>query len=251
MSIVSEAERIIENVANAYSVLSAKGATMPDEQNTENLASAIESIQAGEAMSIETVRLICGWQANGLPVGYTLLEYIEGSGTQYINTGVVGRSGLEAELEWEFTSIGSNNAILASRHGSGVRIFLAYHTTIWIYGYSSAVSSSVTAETGVKYSIYCKLYNGEQLLAIDGTTVASGTTASNYYSDALALFANNYKGSGNNMASGKLYSCKIKAGGVLVRDFVPVINPDGEYGLWDKVGEKFYGNIGTGVFTGA
>ena len=61
MSIQSEISRIAGNVASAYTALSAKGATMPSLRNTANLKSTIESITAGEPMSIETIREICGW----------------------------------------------------------------------------------------------------------------------------------------------------------------------------------------------
>lgn len=44
MSIQSEINRIEQNIANAYSTLSARGATLPAEQNSENLASAISEI---------------------------------------------------------------------------------------------------------------------------------------------------------------------------------------------------------------
>lgn len=63
MSIQSEISRINTNVANAYSALSAKGATMPSVLNTANLKGTIESIVAGEPMSIETIREICGWKS--------------------------------------------------------------------------------------------------------------------------------------------------------------------------------------------
>ena len=48
-----------------------------------------------------------------------------------------------------------------------------------------------------------------------------------------------------------LYSCQIYDNGTLVRDFVPCINGSGEVGLYDLVGKQFYGNAGTGVFTGS
>lgn len=44
MSIQSEINRIEQNIANAYSTLSARGATLPAEQNSENLANTISEI---------------------------------------------------------------------------------------------------------------------------------------------------------------------------------------------------------------
>lgn len=47
MSIASEITRITDNVANAYTAASAKGATMPVTQNSDNLASTISTISSG------------------------------------------------------------------------------------------------------------------------------------------------------------------------------------------------------------
>ena len=47
----------------------------------------------------------------------------------------------------------------------------------------------------------------------------------------------------------ELYQCQIYDGDVLVRNFFPCIRGD-EFGLWDAVTERFYGNNGSGTFTG-
>lgn len=47
MSIASQITRINNNIANAYSACSAKGATMPSTQNSANLANCISSISGG------------------------------------------------------------------------------------------------------------------------------------------------------------------------------------------------------------
>ena len=47
MSIASEITRINNNVAAAYSVCESKGADMPQQQNSSNLADTIDSIPSG------------------------------------------------------------------------------------------------------------------------------------------------------------------------------------------------------------
>lgn len=47
MSIASEVQRIKTNIANAYDKCEEKGATMPDNKNSANLASTIETISSG------------------------------------------------------------------------------------------------------------------------------------------------------------------------------------------------------------
>ena len=46
----------------------------------------------------------------------------------------------------------------------------------------------------------------------------------------------------------RIYACKIYDNDKLVRDYLPCLNNDGEAGLFDKVQNKFYGNVGGGVF---
>ena len=50
----------------------------------------------------------------------------------------------------------------------------------------------------------------------------------------------------------RLYSLQVKQNGVIIRDFVPCKNNiTDEYGLYDRVEGKFYGNeSGNGAFLG-
>ena len=54
MSVQSEIDRIITAVGNAYSKVSEKGGTVPASQTVSNLATAIDSIPAGGAPSLQS-----------------------------------------------------------------------------------------------------------------------------------------------------------------------------------------------------
>ena len=54
MSVQSEIDRIITAVGNAYSKVSEKGGTVPASQTVANLATAIDSIPAGGAPSLQS-----------------------------------------------------------------------------------------------------------------------------------------------------------------------------------------------------
>ena len=54
MSVQSEVDRIITAVGNAYSKVSEKGGTVPASQTVSNLATAIDSIPAGGAPSLQS-----------------------------------------------------------------------------------------------------------------------------------------------------------------------------------------------------
>lgn len=53
MSISSEINRIKTNIANAYTQANEKGATLPEQQNSANLASTISSISGGGGLNIQ------------------------------------------------------------------------------------------------------------------------------------------------------------------------------------------------------
>ena len=63
MSVQSEVDRIITAVGNAYSKVSEKGGTVPASQTVANLATAIDSIPAGGAPSLQSKSVT--YTANG------------------------------------------------------------------------------------------------------------------------------------------------------------------------------------------
>ena len=63
MSVQSEIDRIITAVGNAYSKVSEKGGTVPSSQTVSNLATAIDSIPAGGAPSLQSKSVT--YTANG------------------------------------------------------------------------------------------------------------------------------------------------------------------------------------------
>ena len=64
-------------------------------------------------------------------------------------------------------------------------------------------------------------------------------STSNMYMFAIA---NSYHG------AGKIYYLQINDGGTLVRDFIPVLSPDGEPCMFDRVTGKLFCNQGSGKF---
>lgn len=163
-----------------------------------------------------------------LPGGYTQVEYIESSGTQYIDTGVVPSVGTQAVIDFQATSTPTSNWWILGAVTSG--------TILWRSGVNS---SSFRTDGGFTYS---------QTSSLTAYTVATGTCAINM-SIPLYLFAQN-EGGAVEFGKFKLYSCQIYGNGTITRDYVPCISPDGAYGLYDKANRKFYGNAGSGVFTG-
>lgn len=195
--------------------------------------------------------------AVSVPAGYTQLEYIESSGTQYINTDVSAPNGFKAILDWMFTDFsGDNNkAVLGSedsaapwacnwlqkRGGSG------YY---WSLGAYSVFGSSTAISANTRYSIDMSTIKGDSYLKVDGNSIITDTNSNDRSSNALYIFANNNAGTVGNLSPARLYSCKIIKDDETVRNYIPAKrNSDGVVGLYDLVSKLFFTNAGTGTFT--
>jgi len=205
----------------------------------------------GEDIYAHKLRLIK--DGGELPIGYKRLDYIQTSGTQYIDTGVVAKSGLSSVLNFEYTDVATTYSMLDARSGNN-RFYLCHcgrpsSTSYFYYGYGSATQSSTTPVTNTRYFVETSLASGSQSMKVNGTTIASGSDSSTYNLGVnLYLFGMNYS-TPQYLAKAKLYCCKIKDGDTLVRDYVPCLDPTGTPCLFDKVSRTAFYNAGTGSFT--
>ena len=192
-----------------------------------------------------------------LPSGYKKLEYIEGTGTQYIDTGVSAPYGVAIFCEVTLVGyIGTLNSIFGAVDTDlpHYRDYFAAHKDrggweLGAYGYSNFGISTL----GEKLRIDCCTISGAISCTINGVSQSVDTTIGGNGARSslpIYLFAMNFSG-GLNAAKMKLYNFKIYLDSSkenLVRDFVPCKNTSGIVGLWDNVGGKFYQNAGSGAF---
>ena len=178
-----------------------------------------------------------------LPNGYKRLEYIQSSGTQYIDTGFKPNQNTKIELDVlsaEGTS--SNIPYIFGTQDSSNNYFVA----TWVLGYGSGmVTTGINLYDG-KFHVV-KVENGA--LYKDGSIIAQRTVSSFSIGVPIFLFAVNSSRQSMGYGACKLRSCKIYNNGMLVRDFIPCKNPSGVIGLWDDVNSVFYQNAGSGTFT--
>lgn len=178
-----------------------------------------------------------------LPEGYTEVEYIQSSGTQYIDTGYYVNSGDNYAFEMIATFPSSNNGYMGANGYMQLLINNQYSI-----GYGS------TGVLGTKDIVNIKYVDDVETLTVNGSVIASKSW-SGVYSSAnvkIGIFqlgnANNVWWTNNNPLSGYLYSYKLYKNNILVRNFVPCINPSNVVGLFDLVSGTFYDNAGTGTF---
>lgn len=181
-----------------------------------------------------------------LPEGYTELEYIQSSGTQYIDTGFKPNQDTRVVINVTDVSASSGIASLfGGRTANGVSSF-----SMWAF--SSVVRTDYGAnilKTTQPYATVQSIDKNKNITILNGTEYTQ--TYSTFQAGvSLTLFAVNDGeiGVDTRMVSMCLYSCQIYDNGTLIRDYVPAKNSSGIVGLYDVVNGVFYTNAGTGEF---
>ena len=177
-----------------------------------------------------------------LPAGFTKLAYIQSSGTQYIDTGIVPRYNTRVDADCDITYGTGWIMILGSYDYKGY--FSWWANAAQIYAYYGSQNKSGNGAIGKQTMIA----NGSKWSASANSFVFSDES---FIAPSTMYLFSVHNGGNYANASMKLYACQIYDDGTLVRDFVPCINASGEVGLYDLVGQQFYGNVGTGTFTGS
>ncbi len=186
-----------------------------------------------------------------LPSNYTKVEYIQSSGTQYIDTNYKPTTNDRVECSMEYTTL-SNQSIYGTYSGDVLEVFGNSVTNMWEYRDNTAwVSSTSSTSANTKYDVEFYYGRSNQYLKVNNEIVVSSTHSfTNATSSINAyIFGRNNNNSVQANAYIKLYSMKIYSNEVLVRNFIPCYrNSDNEIGLYDLVNNTFYTNAGTETF---
>lgn len=195
-----------------------------------------------------------GAEAGTLPSGYVELEYLESSGTQYINTGIVPRSTTRIVSDFSFVELPSGSLAASGWvNGGGKQFWFGVGSDgkfkASVSGNATSSPAGVAADTSrhsFDVSPAALKFDGNEFTNQGSafTDEASGNT--------LYLFAGHVTWSPYVAYQTKmrLYSCQIYDGASLVRDFVPVRRvSDSTLGLYDCVAGSFFANAGSGSFS--
>lgn len=188
---------------------------------------------------------------------FTPLRYIQGTGTQYIDTGIKMNSSVNIEADAEIrqfawqrdnapTDLAGIFGNISCGDSGGNRAGLRFYTQrnyYWYYSNTGWPTVWPTDETFYSRNIYKNVGN---VFYINGTSTITGTTGSWSGATNNALL---FSMGENPKAGMKLYGAKLYDNGTLVRDFIPARrNRDQAVGLYDNVSKTFFTNAGTGVF---
>ena len=182
-----------------------------------------------------------------LPDGYTQLEYIQSSGSQYINTGFKPNQDTKISISMAFLGSAGEN-VLGSRNSSSDA---TNRFGIITFSSSSKIGSFFGSTATQSISLDSSIHNytlSKAGLSVDGASYGGAYTSSFSCTYPITLFAWNNGSNGIVKNSSKIIDCKIFSGEVLVRNFIPCKNSSGVIGLYDVIENQFYQNAGTGTF---
>ena len=215
MSIASRLEAIENHLSDAYDAIEAKGANL-----------------------------------HLLPSGYTKVDYIESSGTQYIDTGVNADSNLRVVLDMAYLYAEDTNLtnVGVINSGDGYKRYHMLQQGGYFRCYANTSSVNIAEADTNRHIFDFDVPNRKFIIDNIENTFSAGDfdTGLNYWlfgrnANVSNLIFYNYT---------MVYGTKMYYNNVLVRDFIPCYrNSDNEVGLYDLVNDVFYTNQGTGVFT--
>lgn len=184
--------------------------------------------------------------ASRLPDGYTELEYIQSSGTQYIKTGYKPNNNTRVKMDVDILSSNPETVgIFGGRDGGLVNTF-----SLWKISNSGfRMDYGATAYSIDSYPFGRHIIDqNKNTTSIDDFSFQENSISFQAETDLTILAISSSGSPDERMLRCNLYSCKIYDNGTPVRDYIPCVNPSGTVGLYDTVSAAFYGNAGSGVF---
>lgn len=214
------------------------------------------ALENGEFVSFETdpeKNIVVDTQGNTyqanliLPSTYTQLDYLQSTGTQYIDTGFKPNNNTSIEMEI-YNSSTTDCFFYGARENVQVNAFSVVYLNS---------TSSVRFDYGNSQVLMSGTYNTTFTINQDKTknyinNVSASDSTANTFSCPVNLYLGtvNLNGTAStSMLKGYIYYAKIWDNGVLIRNMIPCKrNSDNVLGMYDLVNNVFYTNAGTGTF---
>ena len=199
------------------------------ESAVKTLASALTS--AGYPVSVTPV--LKG--GSRLPAGYTEVEWIQSSGTQYIDSGVTETADMAVSCHFDVDTVASDYLFGSQQNSGSLSYNGIFKNNMLEYNYAEV---GFTAASSIELTE--EVVGSTNNITINGVshTLSTGTPQ-----NVSMLIFGIRRNTGEMRPYGgkaKLRYFKIKKGSNTVRDFVPCKNPDGAVRLYDLVGGEFY-----------
>lgn len=190
-----------------------------------------------------------------LPISYTKLNYIKGSGA-YIDTDLILQRGYVISITFETETNSSQQAVWGYRYNgtwsditqaniyynAGNRVIaLGKGLTVQQHGNNNAYQFDTINQLIIDTAKNRVLLNGTQPeINFDFSNGAMfNSSGSSVYSPYI--FASNRMGTyGLTSTNTKIYDYKVSFSGITLTHLIPCIDPNGTYGMYDTIRKRFF-----------
>ena len=261
------AAQVLTNTGTAgeYGTQGIYDATGEYAPQTQNLVDAA-TMNAGVQNAIDSEFQCIEWDDHGecllmdvfgpspsqiIPREYTQLEYLESTGTQWIDTGIKPLPNIGVIAKYSYSRLTAYAHIFGTFEphfylgitSSGQDMSMSYGPTA-----NNVVISMPIANVVINKPYTARLnYLNDgiaEFVGISSTNIPPKTFPNN--NSRIRLFANAALSIGS---WSRIYNIKITENTSIVRDFIPARrNSDGVLGMYDTVTNTFFTNAGTGEF---
>ena len=184
-----------------------------------------------------------GYTFTGWKIGnYIPIEYLEGTGTQWIDTGTLPTSTQKWVVGLLLDNFSDPNLFGASGP-NGYRYVIGGLDRKLAYNFNKQWVKIGDFTVSVLQKLTIDIKNKQ--IYLNDTFISNIATVSTPPNQNIYLFLDS---TAIGATRGKLYYAKIYENDVLIRDFIPVLDFNGIPCMYDKVENKFYYNQGTGNF---
>ena len=202
---------------------------------------------------------VVAWERSGLPAGYKLCKYLENTGKQYINTGIiVNPSTDESRLDYmnlkklgESFQVPLGNATLDVKGNLtlGWYFYIGQKSNFAFLNGKMATNVTVTDYT-IDYGRRAKIVLSSQFGSVD-SEIFNAPTDNKTSDNPLTIFKRNVGKEGASTeayAHGRVFSFSHTRSGKVMINLVPCLDNTGIPCMYDTVSKQPFYNQGTGTF---
>lgn len=205
------------------------------------------SYEQGYEAGYEEGKAEGGSSIDGIPQGYARCDYIQFSGKQIVDTGIIGNQ--DTQINAIFTWESSTQAHLyGCAHAGNTASITSYMNGSWRFG-NKSTSKTVSLKNGMLP--YSSLVDKTQIALCSGRTAISGV---NDFETIGTLLLGNARNSNGGIPStsivGKVFYFSIYQGDKQVLKLVPVVSATDEYSFFDLISKTFFNSITSEALTG-
>ena len=182
-----------------------------------------------------------------LPKGYTQVDYIQSSGTQYIDTTFVPTNNSKWVLDAQFNTTTNqfNGRYESNTNPRGQRFDIAIYNNYFYINGGNSLNTNYPPDTN-RHTFVLDMKNTKASIDDNNYTLSTQTFNGKRPVYLFARRSNTIEYYCNE----KIYNCKFYENDELAMNLIPCYrNSDNEIGLYDLVNDVFYTNKGTGTFT--